>query len=208
MYFELIMLNREFDLKKKRNILDEELISDLLRVASILRKDIVTIEEYDKLGKFNSSSLRRRFGNWAKCLQKVNLQCCKIDYSGITQEDLLNDMCYVVEKYNLKILSAGEYDKYGQYNHYKIVRIFGSWNVALKAAGLYYNLAKNLTEEELFDNLLNIWQKLGRQPYYRDLHRPLSICSAKPYVTKYGSWYNALEKFVDYMNKDEVEQIK
>ncbi len=63
MYFELIMLNMEFDLKKKRNILDEELISDLLRVASILRKDIVTIEEYDKLGKFNSSSLRRRFGN-------------------------------------------------------------------------------------------------------------------------------------------------
>lgn len=117
-------------------------------------------------------------------------------------------MCYVVEKYNLKILSAGEYDKYGQYNHYKIVRIFGSWNAALKAAGLYYNVAKNLTEEELFDNLLNIWQKLGRQPYYRDLHRPLSICSAKPYVTKYGSWYNALEKFVDYMNKDEVEQIK
>ena len=57
MYFELIMLNMEFDLKKKRNILDEELISDLLRVASILRKDIVTIEEYDKLGKFNSSSL-------------------------------------------------------------------------------------------------------------------------------------------------------
>ncbi len=57
MYFELIMLNMEFDLKKKRNILDEELISDLLRVASIIRKDIVTIEEYDKLGKFNSSSL-------------------------------------------------------------------------------------------------------------------------------------------------------
>ena len=102
MYFELIMLNMEFDLKKKRNILDEELISDLLRVASILRKDIVTIEEYDKLGKFNSSSLWRRFGNWAKCLQKANLQYCKIDYSGITQEDLLNDMCYVVEKYNLK----------------------------------------------------------------------------------------------------------
>lgn len=197
----------KFELRIKRNILDEEIIADLLRVASILKKDIITIEEYDKLGKFNSSSIRRRFGNWAKCLQKANLQYCKTDYSDITQEDLLNDICHVAEEYNLKNLSAGIYDKYGKYNHYKIARVFGSWNRALKAAGLYYNVAKNLTEEELFGNLLNIWQKLGRQPYYRDLHQPLSICSAKPYVTKYGSWYNALEKFVEYMNKDEVEDI-
>lgn len=197
----------EFKLKKRRNISDEEFICDLLNVASLLNKKVITIEEYDKFGKYNSSSLRRRFGNWAKCLQKANLQYCKIDYSAITNEDLLNDIRQTAKEHNLINLTAQEYDKYGKYNHYKIARIFHSWNAALKAAGLYYNVSKNLSEEELFDNLLNVWQKLGRQPYYRDLHQPISICSAKPYVTKYGSWYNALESFITYMNNNESKCI-
>lgn len=202
----------EFELKKKRNITDEEYILDMQNVSKFLGRDIITIDEYERYGKYHSSSLRRRFGNWAKCLSAANLNCCKIDYSGTTKEDYIKDIQRVAKEHNLINLSAIEYDKYGKYNHCKIAKVFKTWNKALKASGLLNRISKNLTEEELFDNLLNVWQKLGRQPYYQDMHQPLSICSAKPYVTKYGSWYNALEKFVVYMNKDEevstIEEIK
>ena len=202
----------EFELRKRRHITDEEYILDMQSVAKILGKNIITIEEYEKHGKYHSSSLRRRFGNWAKCLSRANLNYCKIDYSDVTKEDFINDIQRVAKEHHLINLTGIEYDKHGKYNHSKITRVFKTWNNALKASGLFYKISKNLTEEELFDNLLNVWQKLGRQPYYHDMHQPLSICSAKPYVTKYGSWYNALEKFVAYMNKDEdvleVEEIK
>ena len=39
------------------------------------------------------------------------------------------------------------------------------------------------------------------------MHQPLSICSAKPYGSKYGSWYVALETFVEYVNKNETVKI-
>ena len=200
-------MSMEYELRKKRNITDEEFILDMQNVAKKLNQDTITIEEYNKYGKYHPSSLKRRFGNWTKCLSMVNLNCYKNNYSDITKEDYIKDIKRVANEQNSINLSAFEYDKYGKYNHKKIARVFSTWNNALKTAGLFNKISKNLTEEELFDNLLNVWQRLGRLPYYQDMHQPLSICSAKPYVTKYGSWYNALEKFVTYMNRDEEETI-
>ena len=197
----------EFKLRKRRNITDEEYILDMQNVSKILGKDIITIEEYKKYGKYHPSSLIRRFGNWAKCLSMAKLNYCKIDYSDTTKEDFINDVKRVAKELQSINLSAFEYDKYGKYNHRKIAKIFKTWNNALKEAGLLNKISKNLTEEELFDNLLNVWQKLGRQPCYDEMHQPLSTCSGKPYVTKYGSWYNALERFVAYMNSDSEESV-
>lgn len=192
----------EFQLKKQRNITDAELIRDMQDVSQKLNKDTVTIEEYDKYGIYNSSTLRRRFGNWATCLKKANLRSSKINYSNVTRKDVLQDIIEVAKNLNKRNLTAKDYDKYGKFNHRKIVRLFHSWNNAIKEAGLYCKISKHLTEEDLFNNLLNVWQKLGRQPCYREMCQPLSICSAKPYVTKFGSWYKTLEKFIEYMNKD------
>ena len=58
-------------------------------VSQKLNKDTITIEEYDKYGIYNSSTLRRRFGNWAICLQKANLRSSKINYSNVTRKDIL-----------------------------------------------------------------------------------------------------------------------
>lgn len=192
----------EFQLKKQRNISDAELIRDMQDVSQKLNKDTITIEEYDQYGIYNSSTLRRRFGSWAICLQKANLRSSKINYSNVTRKDILQDIIRVAKILNKTNLTAKDYDKYGKFNHYKIVRLFHSWNNAIIEAGLYCNISKHLTEEDLFNNLLNVWQKLGRQPYYREMRQPLSICSAKPYVTKFGSWYKTLEQFIEYMNKD------
>jgi 5-methylcytosine-specific restriction endonuclease McrA len=61
--------------------------------------------------------------------------------------------------------------------------------------------------------LEQVWIKLGRQPNFRDVKRPLSKYAASPYTTKFGTWRKALEAFVEYMNKDieeppTIEEIK
>ena len=45
----------KFELRKRRNISDNEYILDLKIVAKILNKDVITIEEYKKYGKYSPS---------------------------------------------------------------------------------------------------------------------------------------------------------
>lgn len=39
------------------------------------------------------------------------------------------------------------------------------------------------------------------------MHEPLSVCSAKPYVNRFGSWMKALEAFVENANSEKAEEI-
>ena len=57
-----------------RNTPDNELIADLKRIASELKKETVTIDGYNERGKFHSTTLTRRFGNWFKTLEKAGLK--------------------------------------------------------------------------------------------------------------------------------------
>lgn len=53
--------------------------------------------------------------------------------------------------------------------------------------------------------------KLGKQPRREDLFAPLSKYSGAFYEYRFGTWNNALEKFVAYINKEEnysLEDLK
>lgn len=131
----------KFELKPfNRNASDKELIKDLQRVARSLGKNKITIEQYNKHGRFNSSTLQRRFGGWLNTLKKANLEQ---------------------------------------------TRIYG------------------VSNEEYFHNIEHVWTNIGRQPYYRDMEKPLSKYSKKAYWHRFGSWRKALEEFVKYTNSDE-----
>ena len=60
----------------------------------------------------------------------------------------------------------------------------------------------DITEKELFENLEAVWISLGHVPGRRDMIKPLSRYSEKPYKNRYGSWRKALEAFVEYINSD------
>ena len=94
----------KFELEKyHRNTSDEELVTDLKRVATDLQKS-PTIDEYNERGTYHSTTLTRRFGSWFKVLENAGL--------SRTRSPL------------------------------------------------------NIPEEELFQNLEEVWTKLGRQPRY------------------------------------------
>ncbi|OFY96985.1 MAG: hypothetical protein A3K10_03380 [Bacteroidetes bacterium RIFCSPLOWO2_12_FULL_31_6] len=57
-----------------KNIDETELINDVKLVAKQLNKDKLTIKEYDDNGKFNSSTIIRRFKTWNIALEKAELQ--------------------------------------------------------------------------------------------------------------------------------------
>lgn len=57
-----------------RDIPDEELTEDLIRVAKLLEKDSVTIDDYNHYGRFHATTLTGRFKSWFSCLEKAGLQ--------------------------------------------------------------------------------------------------------------------------------------
>jgi len=135
--------NMKFELETyNRNTPDDDLIDDLKRVAALLNKDKVTLDEYNENGRFHSMTLTRRFGSWFRCL---------------------------------------------------------------KLAGLENTRSRiNIPNEELFENLANVWTKLGRQPRYNEMYKPISAFSSGTYENRFGTWISALENFVKYMNDGEI----
>ena len=61
----------------------------------------------------------------------------------------------------------------------------------------------NYSDEELFENILNIWQHKGRQPVRRDLNLEPSKISQYPYNRRFKSWSEALRYFVEYANEND-----
>jgi 5-methylcytosine-specific restriction endonuclease McrA len=132
----------KFELKPyHRNVSNEELIADIKRVAVALRKNSVTIDEYNDRGNYHHTTLTRRFGCWFKVLA-----ICGLDP---TRSPL------------------------------------------------------NIPEIELFQNLEKVWIRLGRQPRYVEIQKPLSKFHSKTYENHFGSWTKALERFVEYVNQEQ-----
>ena len=59
---------------------------------------------------------------------------------------------------------------------------------------------RDVSTEELFGNIEQVWISSGQQPTFRDMKRSLSKYSAHQYMTKFGTWKNALVKFIEYTN--------
>jgi 5-methylcytosine-specific restriction endonuclease McrA len=92
---------------------------------------------------------------------------------------------------------------HGRYSTTALSERFGSWNKALRKAGLPLNNVTDTPDARLFENLERVWVQLCRQPGRRDMVKPHSEFSEGPYVNRFGSWNKALEAFMDYVNEGE-----
>lgn len=126
------------------------------------------------------------------------------------KEDLITDIQRVANEVGRNTITSAVYAEKGKYGVNTMLRRFGSWNNALKAAGLALNNRLNVPNEELFENLANIWQALGRQPVGKDISKTLmSDFSLGTYEKRFGSWNNALVSFIRYVeNPDSNIEMK
>lgn len=76
-----------------RNISDDELIADLVRVSQELHKKQITFRDYNRSGKYHSSTVATRFGSWHGALGKAGLD--KTIDRNIPTEDLFRNIVEV-----------------------------------------------------------------------------------------------------------------
>jgi len=187
-----------------RNCSDEELLSDLRVVANRLGSKSLTRERYNAEGRFCSGTIQKRFGSWNKALAKSGLVVEKrVD---IPDHEFLSDLKRVAEKIKSQSVTREQYRIHGQFSDGTISRRFGSWAEALKRANLQPTGWKPpATEEDLFENMAQVWGYVGRQPKQKDFRPPISKYSKTTYVNYYGSWRAALEAFVLAANTPEAK---
>lgn len=131
----------------------------------------------------------------------------KLRKRNIPKEELLSDLKRVAKEISSGTVTNREYSERGQYGVTTFLRKFGSWNDSLAAAGLKVVLKLNVAEQDVFENLADIWQSLGRQPVGKDVEKSggASRYSLGTYEKRFGSWNKALQAFVDYVNSENAE---
>lgn len=124
--------------------------------------------------------------------------------ASVSEKEILDDLKVVAKKLNEKTITQKKYAEYGQYDCSTVIRKFGTWNKAIEVAELKLSNELNISDERLFQNILNLWEHLGRQPRRSDLTNDISEFSQSPYNRRFKTWTNALQNFVAWANEEEL----
>ena len=119
-----------------------------------------------------------------------------------TDEEIIEDIKHVANELNKDSLSRKEYNEYWKVHPETIRSKFKSWNNALKLAWLKNRLNYKISEEELFNNLEVIWRSIWQQPTINQMNNEPSKYSWITYQRKYGSWFDACKRFIEYKKWD------
>lgn len=119
-------------------------------------------------------------------------------------EELIEDIRLAAKSLGQTTITTEQYNQCGKFHSTTITRKTGSWTKALSLAGLKLSRSPlNIPMKNLFENLLSVWRKLGKQPRYVDMNNhKLSSISAGTYEQRFGTWNSALAAFADYVQKE------
>ena len=199
---------RKFELEKLGQYDSESLIAELRRVASLLPQGKLNRSEFEGLAKAHPDTLCRRFGSWQKALAAAGLDNRFDNRSeGWSRDEVIAHLQSIAQSLGRRNVTKKELAERAGIGAKPIRRLFGSYRSALEAAGLSQSPGGvRYTDEECFENLLNVWTASGRQPFFSQMKRPPSRVGTKVYVVRWGSWRKALEAFVDRANRDTTSE--
>lgn len=204
----------KFELRRLESYDEDSLLAEIRRVAALVGTLHIPQATFNRLAKASSSVIRRHFGTWEKALDRAGLGH---RYSGVpvskrlladgrqtfTDEQLIQELKDVALKLGGAPVTIEVFNRHGRANAETIRRRFGSWWKALEMAGLpISNLGKRYSEDDYFENLLNVWTHLGRQPSYGEMDQLPSRIPSGAYEARWGTWRKALRAFVDRVNAD------
>lgn len=126
-------------------------------------------------------------------------------HRDVADDVLIQDVSRVAADLNAPTVTIDQYNENGRFHASTLTRRFGSWFKILALAGLKKTRSSlNISSEDLFENLSDLWLALGRQPKYDDLSSGTSRYSAGTYANRFGSWRKSLEAFVSWANEEEA----
>src|SRR4030042_2518400 len=97
-------------------------------------------------------------------MEKPKFQLTRVSGQPVENSELIYDLKRVASEFKTNTLSQKKYGELGKYDISTVIRRFGTWNKALNNADLQVSNRINISDEELYENILRLWENYGRQP--------------------------------------------
>ena len=207
-----------FEMNQLLSYDNEGLLNELRRVGALIPEQIITQRKYQQHGHASVSVFVRRFGGWKQALERAGLGD---RYSGapvsekmldqrarsLSREDVISELRRIAELLGTSELRREDLLAHSRLMGQKLVNNrLGTWKAALEAAGLSVSpMGRRWTDDDYFENLLDVWTYYGRTPKCAEMDLPPSRISSGGYVGKFGTWGKAKLAFVKRVNATPVE---
>ncbi len=209
----------KFELNRLLEYSDQEIIGEIKRVANLLNVTPLTGIAFEKTARVSRGIVNRRFGSWKAALEAADLghlyagqivttRMKAQPNRGKSDEALLEYLRDLSARLGRRDISSGDIKGDQRIDRGVFPRRFGSWQRALELAGLgqrQLGASRRVhSDEQLFTNLRETWERLGRQPHYAEMNRLPSKLKSKNYVNRFGTWRKALLAFIEYVEKETI----
>jgi len=168
--YECEICDRTFDSIKGKGIhrakthtedeIKQEMLAEVQRLAAELDKT-PSQREMNEQGRFSVKSYQNKFGTWNKSLSKADLSLNK--EGNVSDADLLAELRRLSNEIDGTPTSRDMAEK-GKYAPATYSRAFGSWNDAVREAGLDPTKLRDVPNSELLDELERLTNQLGQPP--------------------------------------------
>lgn len=193
---------------------DAAIIDDLRRVSESSPNEPFTMRLYLAQGRYSRSCVTRRFGGWREALDAAGVGS---RFSGppttermrsqpgrvISNEEILTQIRDIAARLGKASLAGADIMANSEISQSLLFRRFGSVSAALRQAGVeQVSHGRRHTEDEVFENLLEVWTHYGRPPTVSEMDRPPSTVGKNTYIKRFGGWRKALKAFVERANSE------
>jgi hypothetical protein len=193
---------------------ENAIVSDIQRASTLSHDESFTLAVYSKHGQYSGSLITRQFGGWREALEKAGLgdryvgphvtERMKAQVGrAMSNEEILRRIRDVAAQLGNARLSGADVEANSEITQSQLYRRFGSVSAALREAGVEQAPhGRRYTENEIFENLLNVWTHYGRPPTALEMDRSPSTVGKNAYLYRYSGWRNALRAFVERANSE------
>ncbi len=190
---------------------DSAILAELRRVADIARNEPFTTRRFQRDSRVSFSTVKKRFGSWRNALIEAGLgdrwtgsRAEKLSLaSGLTDQQICNELVALSAHIGKSVLTSRDIKAHLPVGVDVLKTRWGSARAAFEAAGISLSASgRRYSETECFDNLFTVWTHYGRPPRIREMSAPPSVVGSGAYLTRFGSWRNALTAFAGRVDSD------
>ena len=174
---------------REREVSRKKLLDEIKRVAGKLGY-APTTTQMKHHADYGVTTYLKRFGTWNDAVREAGFEPMRV--VNVSEAELLRALTELSNDLG-RTPNAVEMDEDGKYSVGTYDRRFGSWNNALKQAGLELNNQVDISKPKLLDGLQVLGEELGRTPRVLDMEMD-GPYSGSVYGRAFGSWNSAIQQ--------------